>query len=294
MKNMIMYYYDFLNPKIYRWNNKIYVKYKNKKYLLQEIKNEKKVLEIYNVIKNDSKYHNFVRNKFNNLITIHRDKKYVLLRLNKEAYSLKDAVFNIEYISPNKRKLIKENWYFLWSRKNDYLEYQFEHVNGKYRIIDESIDYYIGMAETAISYIKYIENTKNINEITNLAICHKRIEKEELSNPINLMVDIKERDIGEYLKYIFYNETYDNEKIKETIRFCEINRLDCQKVYARVIYPSKYFDIYESVIKGDKKPEELKKIIKKVDKYESYLNKIYEYISKKIELKKIDWIKKSE
>ena len=69
-------------------------------------------------------------------------------------------------------------------------------------MIDESSDYYIGMAETAISYIKYnIQQTDN-----NLTICHKRIKNDEMSNPMNLVVDHRERDISEYLKYIFINQ----------------------------------------------------------------------------------------
>lgn len=292
MKNTIMFYYNFDNPLIYRWNKKVYVKNKNEKYLFQEIYSEKELMEIFNLLKNDNKYYKFIPNKFNNLITIYKERKYVLLQIRFERNDYTQEVFNNNYVYTQKTELIRNNWYFLWTRKNDYFEYQINHILGKYPLIDESIDYFIGMAETAICYLNY--NTGNIpnNNLERLSICHRRIAEDDFFNPLNIVVDSKERDIGEYLKHIFLNETYTDMKIKQAIEFCYINNLDFYKLYARVLYPSYYFDLYEEIINENVKEEELKKVIERTSEFEEYVDKIYKSIIKKVEIRGVDWIQK--
>lgn len=65
-------------------------------------------------------------------------------------------------------------------------------------------------------------------------------------------------------------------------------------LYARLLYPSYYFDIYEDVMNNNGDEERLVKIISKVDDYELFLKEAYQEISKYTSLEHIDWIIKKE
>ena len=294
MKNTIMYYYDFDNPIIYKWNKKIYIKYNSEKYLFQPIYIEEELIEIYNLLNRKDQYYKIIKNKFNNLSTIYQGQKFVLLRLNEaRSEDYEREVLNRMYIPESKYNIDRSNWYFLWSQKNDYFEYQLSHISGKYPLIDESIDYYIGLAETAISYVKYnnIDNIKNTS-YDNLSICHRRINKDNIFNPLNVVVDHKERDIAEYLKYLFFARRNNEQKIKEIINAYKCTISGYYRLYARLLYPSYYFDIYEAVINEKAPEEELKTTIKRIDEYELYLQTIFDIMYPKSGIKRVEWIQK--
>ena len=66
-------------------------------------------------------------------------------------------------------------------------------------------------------------------------------------------------------------------------------------LFARLLYPSYYFDIYEKIIQEEQKEIELINIINRIDEYEEYLSKIYEMIKEDYkDINPIEWIKKSE
>ena len=166
-----------------------------------------------------------------------------------------------------------------------------EHIHGKYPLIDESIDYYLGMAETAISYIHY--NIPEINSQEPLAICHRRINEEEFYNPLNIIIDYKERDLGEYLKYLFWEGNYKEKNISSIIQKAKYNKSGYYRLYGRVLYPSYYFDIYEKIVNEKESEQKLKKILSRINEYEEYLDMIYKEISKVTEIKIVDWIQKN-
>ena len=58
----------------------------------------------------------------------------------------------------------------------------------------------------------------------------------------------------------------------------------------RVLFPSFYFDVYESIINGYIKEKEIEKVLVRAKNYESYLSKIYTLINKKQSILKIDWL----
>ena len=60
--------------------------------------------------------------------------------------------------------------------------------------------------------------------------------------------------------------------------------------YARMLYPTYYFDLYEAVMNKNVSEEELVKIVKRSNEFEEFLKKTYLEISKYVKLDKIDWI----
>ena len=65
-------------------------------------------------------------------------------------------------------------------------------------------------------------------------------------------------------------------------------------LYARLLYPSYYFDIYEDVMNNDGDQEKIIPIINKVPEYEIFLKKAYLEISRYTNLERIDWLMKIE
>ena len=61
-------------------------------------------------------------------------------------------------------------------------------------------------------------------------------------------------------------------------------------LYARLLYPSYYFDIYEQIMNKKIDEDNLLRIVNKVNLYEQFLKKAYLEISKYANIEKIDWI----
>ena len=83
----------------------------------------------------------------------------------------------------------------------------------------------------------------------------------------------------------------------ELITYLKITKLSnysYHMLYARLLYPSYYFDIYENIMNNNELEENLLPIIKKVEEYELFLKNSYLEISKYTEIDKIEWIIKKE
>jgi hypothetical protein len=61
-------------------------------------------------------------------------------------------------------------------------------------------------------------------------------------------------------------------------------------LFARLLFPTYYFDIYEDVMNKSRNEDDLIKIIEKVEEYEKFLKKTYFEISKYAQLQKINWL----
>ena len=61
-------------------------------------------------------------------------------------------------------------------------------------------------------------------------------------------------------------------------------------LYARLLYPTYYFDIYEKVVNQNEDSMKLLPIIKKSEEYNIFLKEAYHLISKYAPLIKIDYL----
>ena len=61
-------------------------------------------------------------------------------------------------------------------------------------------------------------------------------------------------------------------------------------LFARLLYPSYYFDLYDAIMNHDESEENLMLIIDKVDNFEMFLKGAYVEISKYAPLDKINWL----
>ena len=111
----------------------------------------------------------------------------------------------------------------------------------------------------------------------------------EYLNPMNFVIDYKERDIGEFLKSYVLNNNYSKESIDKYL-----NYFSKEKVYlliSRVLFPSYYFDIYEAIILNNVEEEQINEVINKKDNIIYLLYLMFEKY-KNYNITEIEWIKK--
>ena len=293
IKQYIEYYYNLENINITKIKEYYRLDYKNTNYLFMPLTRYPiEILQINRVINNDANYDNIVLNIKNQLITYIDGKNYILVRLSKNSanYNLYNQIekSKIVYL-PNEMidKITKTNWDILWSKKIDYIEYQLNNLDND-NIVFNSVWYYIGMAENAISYVN---ETLSLSSNHRLYVSHKRINEQFFNNPLNLIVDYRSRDISEYLKYIFLKKEYDYIEIKEKLQKLNLDEFLCRMIYGRLFFVTFYFDIFDSVINGNKENKLLlRNIINRADEYEDYINSIYDILAQIKKIPRIGWV----
>ena len=247
--------------------------------------------------------HDFILNRNNLVVTKVGDQNFLLLRVIGEAkkeFYISDIVDlnNKLVLTSNKSKLYRNNWVQLWSEKVDYFEYQIREL-GKEKIgVLNSFSYYIGLAENAICYVNKTNASLTPSDLDRVTLSHRRFFYPNIKlnylNPLSFIFDLEVRDVAEYVKILyFYGE--EGEAFAELELFFKLRRLSSygyQMLFARLLYPSYYFDVYEKVMSNECSEDQLIPIVTKVDKYEEFLSSVLGLVSKYAVIEPIDWINK--
>lgn len=288
MKNLINYYYNLLINEFKRVGDHFLFEIENDKYEFLPFEyNIRKFEKIYAILVNNNKYcHEIIINKENSMLTFYNEKMYILLK--KNLYI--DSEVTFEDILNYDEMIFEDgilNWKKLWKEKIDYYEYQISQLGFKYKLLGESISYYIGLSELAINLLNFVD-MKNIK----FYICHKRInfndKLDSIFNPLNIVVDNKTRDIGEFLKSQYINNCMD---INQTILAIEKVSLDYNEsilLLARLIYPSYYFDMYDEIIQEKISEIKINEYIKKNVCYETFVKSVYKYLKVKYNIVEVE------
>ena len=232
---------------------------------------------------------NNVRAKFNSSIP------YVLLQIynnERRKITIEDitSFSNKTYNIYNYNSLNRSNWGELWGAKIDYFEYQINQLGKNKPIIRDSFPYYSGIVENGIG----VFNSLDVNYAM-MSVQHKRIKKGTdvfwFYNPLNFVIDYRIRDACEYYK----NKVLDRaeaqmigDDILNFFRSDSLNKDEIYLFYARMLYPSFYFDKYENIIVSEGKDfEEIKDI---TSKYEKILKLLYKNLSNYIVMPDIWWL----
>lgn len=296
MNNAILFFYNINIQEIKKITNNYYFTYLNNNYgIYLYNRDPKEQEELFNLnselLMQGLVGYEIIPTKDKQIIFIHENKPYILMKLPniKNKIITYEDIINFKLsIDTKKYKIIdKSNWSTNWSNKIDFINYQFSQVQNKYPIIENSIDYFIGIWENAISYA----NNNPIIKEKNLA--HKRITTKtdllEFLNPLNFIIDYQERDVGDYIKSYIMTKNYSNDIIYQKIKNLPKNSIIL--IITRILFPSYYFDIYEDIILKNRKEEELKDIINKRNNITKLLNYIFDKYSN-YNIPYIEWIKK--
>lgn len=300
MKNIINYFYDIYPDKIYEKNGVIYFFVDEVKYYFVEFRRNIEDLNFLVEITNHlymsgTKIHTFVENKSNAYFVTYNKENYVLLKVNceeTEEIDLFDIIKFNNLVSTTKGNILSKNdWSARWSAQVDSYEKQIGEYNTEYKSLVSHFDYYVGLAENAIAYLNNIEE-KEENKIVNLS--HKKIylplNEGMLYNPLNLLFDSFVRDIAEYIKINFFAGKLNMDEVDKVINSYNLSLADAKLLYARLLYPTYYFDLFDKVIEGVKKESEFLKMAERSDEYEYFLYDFYQILKKGYNLEEIEWV----
>ncbi len=245
--------------------------------------------------------HEFIYNKDGKIVTVIDDVKYIMLKINVDINTEIDLIDiykmqNSLTLNAEKSKLYRNNWGELWSEKIDYFEYQIHEIGKDKELILNSFSYYVGLAENAISYVN--NTNENYPKNFTLTLSHKRIFYPNTAlnyyNPLSYIFDLRVRDIAEYLKSAFFHK---ENVMFEFTNYLENNKLtdyEYRMLYARLLYPSYYFDLYQQIMDDNLEEDSLVEIISLVNEYEIFLKEAYILISKYALIEQVDWLMKKD
>ena len=297
MNNFIEYFYNIKVDKV-TYNNKYYSFFYNgyiyRLYVYDTNYNDSKFLyEINRQLLLNTLTSEIIINKNNEIVSSYNGISYILLKI----FINVNKSISLEEISFLSRTLYKDksniDWGILWSNKIDYLEDLINENGKKYPLIVDSFNYFVGMAENAISYFNSIIIDNNYKYV----VSHKTIRWDDtvevLYNPLNITFDYRVRDIAEYIKNSFFNNN--SNIFNELVIYLRKNYLSIVEVkllISRLLYPSFYFEMYEDILINNKEEKIILNIISRLDQYEDYLSNIIDFFKSKYAIDEIEWLKK--
>ena len=295
MKDMIKFYYnldgeiveDNLDCALFLCDDTYY-------YFIKYNRTQEELNDILQVVKEMQDKHIKSDEVIPNIHGTYLTNEHVLVKI---SYFLNDELTIKDIMRYNKQLHLSSkyvnNWANLWKEKIDYLEYQIRELGKDKKILIHSFSYYIGMAEDALLMLSKIERRYSPN--SHLVLSRVRVGypayAKDYFNPVQYIFDNPMRDIAEYLKSKFFA----GEDIQEDLK-CVFSQpytpYEYNMFYARMLYPSYYFDLYEDIILNKKEEKELYAMLNKIDDYEYFLKDLYFYLSKYCQIEQVEWITK--
>lgn len=282
MENILNYYYDInvIDIKKYDYYYLI-TSDDDEEYLFNEIINIDELKEIIDYLNNTNMlYHLLILTKEQNITITYNDKEYALFKVrdndNLNIFSFSNLITNGKCI-----------WGTLWSNRVDYYLEQLKEVVD-INEIKYAMDYYISLAEIAISYFNTLEEIYKNNELTYTISHHitsSPVSKYELYNPSNMCKDLIVRDIAEYIKASFFEDILTNNEILNLIDSVNLNEALANYLLVRLIYPSYMFKIYDKYIETKEIDRKFYEYMKKSREYEHLLANIYNKLKFKFPIK---------
>lgn len=301
MKNIIEFYYNIRIDEIHNKDDYYFFVLNKNHYIFKPYFDDiDKILDIYKLnrlLSERTNIDNIILNRYGNPITKVNNSFYVLiLSNNRNNFTLAD-ISNMANISDINNqpldKLERNNWEILWANKIDYFEMQVHENAKKYPLIRESFDYFIGLSENAISYLVNTKREVSPTIYDMKVISHNSLDN-SLYDPSNIILDHKARDVAEYIKMSFFNNNLNIFKeLEEYFHYNYYSIYGIRVLFARILYPSFYFDLYDGIISGKKDEKQLNMIIDKINDYEIYLYNVYLFLKRFYDIPMVDWLKKT-
>ena len=295
MNNFLEFFYNIKVDKLNFNKNHYYFKYNDYTYKLYLIDGNININFLVNLNKkllNNTLISEIIVNKNSSYISHYNNVDYILIKtfanLNKKI-TLNEICYFDSLLYTNNLTI---NWGIAWSKKIDYLENLINENGKKYPLIVDSFNYFVGMAENAISYYNNIDIPKNYFFNLNHRYINFDDTIETIYNPLNIIFDYKARDIAEYIKVSFFNNNINifNE-LKELINKNYLSFTDTSLIVARLLYPSFYFNLYENILVNFEDEKILINVINKLDMYEKYLANVINFFKKYYNIEIIKWLK---
>lgn len=303
MKNTINYYYNLNPDKINHIFDYYYFYVDNELYYFsiytKEVKN---VMEVFRfnqeLVKKGVLVNEIVNNRMGTVLTFVNQVPYILMKvlvnINK-AISLGEISYLSNVMISYPKELLRDNWLNLWISKIDYLEYHHEQNYHKFPLIASSFNYFVGLGENAISYLKGAIGRHSPDKSDVGVLSHDVMGLDDtvycLYNPENIIIDHKARDLAEYIKVSFFRDNYRIfDELDEYFRYHYFSFFGIELVIARVLWPSFYFEVYDEVMRNRVNEAVILKITSRLEEYELYLMDVFRYFKRFYPIEEVSWL----
>lgn len=282
MENILNYYYQLniidIKKKDYYY---LLTTDEYEQYIFNEIIDSNELKENLDYLNNTNVlYDLLILTKEGNITINYNDKEYALFKVRNNK--------NLNILSfSNLITTGKLKWGTLWSNRVDYYLEQIAEVVEQ-KEIKYAMDYYISLAEIAISYFNTLSEIYNENTLTFTLSHHivtSPIDKYMFYNPSNMCFDLSVRDIAEYIKESFFNDILTNYEILSLIDKINLNESSANYLLVRLIYPSYIFKLYDIFIETKELNKKFYEYMKKSREYETLLSTIYNKLKLKYSIK---------
>ena len=227
----------------------------------------------------------FIQNKNKHILTKKQNDYYIMFEktsflIDKYKYNFSNynSVIWLFFLD----NTISFSWFDKWIFRFYYIENEYKSIKGKYLLLDDSINYYMGLLKLSISFVKEYRDKKMLSFINHISLLEK-----DYFNPTNVIVDIMERDVGEYLKIIYFSGEYVNFDYDDFFSWCSVNGYNFNLIIGRVLYPNYYFELFDKMCSGVYEEDKLKKIISNCSDFCNYVNFLIDKASLFYSIKKI-------
>lgn len=301
---MEAFVYDYYGYHIDRINDGSF-NYEGYNFSLAAIsENEQDVEKINNLINSLTDTFNqdivyIVKNKYNKYISTAKDDNNICLL----TYKIANPVNINHFVKMHTTYLNQFNYYVnltdiisLWDQRLEYIQNQclvnLNFDNEAHLALYEYCQYAIGLALNALQYLADIKI--DFNNHTYLAtLTHRRIkkiDKFDLFNPFNLIIDHSSRDLAELYK----NDLIDFDTLFQICSYYSYNIDEYEYLLARLFFPTFIFDVVEDIANDNFNYDNNSQIYYSIAKQNMQIDKLKEYynnIFKHMTIRPVEWLK---
>lgn len=298
MQSFIFDYYGY-NANIE--NNEF--EYEGYKFLLLSVEDdEKDIIKLNDLVNSLNVHFNsdvvfIVKNKYDKYISTSKDNNNICLLTYKidNQININDFVkMHLSYFNSFSYKINIQQIIDLWDQRIEYIENQcltnFNFDNDAHLTLYEYTLYSIGLAINSLQYLADMDldfKRKYSSTLTHRRI--KKMDKYELFNPFNLIVDHSSRDLAELYK----NDIISLDTLLNICAFYSYSVDEYEYLLARLLFPTFIFDIVEDMENDKSSYDYTSDIYYAIAKSNSQLDKLkslYNALISKMNIRPINWI----
>ncbi len=288
MKNFIKSNYNIYPKKIFKKDNQYFFFSGNDKILIIKTNNiDLSKIDLSNHLYNIGiPISTFLINN-NGEYYCKKDNQYILLlkynNICDNQIYLKDInTYDIKIQKINNFDIIK-----YWEDTIDSIELKLNEYNKEFPILQQSINYFIGLSENAIELLNNIKyNSDSLGHKLNI----DNYNRENYSNPFNIIKTNKMYDIAMYFKYQFYNNNINYDELYSVLKQNLNNINDIVFFYSNMLFQENYFNCVINIMNNKGEEKELNKYIDNINKYRELLKYIKSILHNITYIKDIEWI----
>ncbi len=298
MQSFIFDYYGY-NANVE--NNEF--EYEGYKFLLLSVEDdEKDIIKLNDLVNSLNIHFNsdvvfIVKNKYDKYISTSKDNNNICLLTYKidNQININDFVkMHLSYFNSFSYKINIQQIIDLWDQRIEYIENQcltnFNFDNDAHLTLYEYTLYSIGLAINSLQYLADMDmdfKRKYSSTLTHRRI--KKMDKYELFNPFNLIIDHSSRDLAELYK----NDIISLDTLLNICAFYSYSVDEYEYLLARLLFPTFIFDIVEDMENDKSSYDYTSDIYYAIAKSNSQLDKLkslYNALISKMNIRPINWI----